>query len=331
MKYRLLFSLIMIAVLLAACTAPGMQGSPTLPVQTQTPEAQQAASQATQAAQQALAQELGLNVDAIKLEKIEDMEWPNGCLGLQAPDELCIEVITPGYLFTFSVNGTTYEVRTNLDGQVVRMANSLIDPVGGFQPAFAEKIRQDLAARLGIALELVQITSIEPMEWPDGCLGLSKPDEMCTMAIVPGYRLTLSAGGTTYAFRTDQSGSQVREETTRVPNLHDLGVTLTWNRSGGIAGFCDQLFVFPQGYALAASCKDANSQNRVMLSPEQKSTLQTWIQRFRSFTYEQKDPAVADAMTVSLAFTGEGQEDPSEAEKAAMLEFASQIYTSGTN
>jgi hypothetical protein len=319
MKLRLFSITLFFAVLMAACNGPS------LPVTSTPPAEEQAAPQATAAAQQALASFLGVSLDAVKLEKIEDAQWPNGCLGLQAADELCTEALVPGYRFSFTVNGQPYEVRTNLDGLMVRVANAQAEgeiPT----PAAVDKVRQDLASRLGLALDQIQVTSVEPMEWSDGCLGLGKPDESCLMAIVSGYRITLSANGTTYTFRTDDNGSQIREETAAVQPV-EQGVVINWNRSGGIAGFCDSLLVF-QGDALASSCRNNNTQNRVMLTPQQITTLQGWTSRLGSFTIEQKDPAsAADAMSVSLIFTGTGTESPSDADKTALLEFVEQLYT----
>lgn len=58
-------------------------------------------------------------------------------------------------------------------------------------------------------LELVSLTE---HEWPDGCLGLPEEDEMCTMALVPGYEVVLEAGEETRTFRTDMEGAVIRED-----------------------------------------------------------------------------------------------------------------------
>src|SRR5215207_9765356 len=48
---------------------------------------------------------LGVPVETIQLESVEQTEWPNGCLGLPEPDEVCTEVITPGWLLVFTADG----------------------------------------------------------------------------------------------------------------------------------------------------------------------------------------------------------------------------------
>jgi hypothetical protein len=53
------------------------------------------------------------------------------------------------------------------------------------------------------------VVSAEEVEWPDGCLGVAKPNQMCTQVIVPGYRVMLEVNGTQYEVRTDKEVKQV--------------------------------------------------------------------------------------------------------------------------
>jgi hypothetical protein len=59
-------------------------------------------------------------VENLQLESIEQMEWPNGCLGLPEQAEVCTEAITPGWLLVFNVNGQKYRFRIDQAGTVVR-------------------------------------------------------------------------------------------------------------------------------------------------------------------------------------------------------------------
>lgn len=61
----------------------------------------------------------------------------------------------------------------------------------------------DLVARLGT--DIIEIVSVEPVDWPDACLGLARPDEACAQVITPGLRVLLSAGGRQYEYHTDLS------------------------------------------------------------------------------------------------------------------------------
>lgn len=72
-----------------------------------------------------IAEQLQVLPDEIKLLEIESVEWPDGCLGLASPDEMCIQVITPGYRLLIEVNGKTHEVRTDQNGNTVRINREL--------------------------------------------------------------------------------------------------------------------------------------------------------------------------------------------------------------
>ncbi|HEX6385272.1 MAG TPA: hypothetical protein VF177_11430 [Anaerolineae bacterium] len=67
-----------------------------------------------------------------------------------------------------------------------------------------------LSEELGVDSQEIEVVSFEEREWPDGCLGLGGPDEICTQAIVPGWLVILRAEGQQYEVRTDATGSTVR-------------------------------------------------------------------------------------------------------------------------
>jgi hypothetical protein len=61
----------------------------------------------------------------------------------------------------------------------------------------------DLAARLGT--RAIEIVSVQPVDWPNACLGLARPDEACAQVITPGLRVILSAASRQYEYHTDLS------------------------------------------------------------------------------------------------------------------------------
>jgi hypothetical protein len=78
--------------------------------------------------------------------------------------------------------------------------------------AIALAVRQDLSRRLGLPIDRLTVSAAVGQTWPDGCLGLANPGEVCTQAIVPGWRVTLSDGNQSYIYRTDDTGRTVRSE-----------------------------------------------------------------------------------------------------------------------
>jgi hypothetical protein len=56
-------------------------------------------------------------------------------------------------------------------------------------------------------VDQIKLVSVEAVEWPDGCLGVYRPEVMCTQATVPGYRIVLEANGAEYVYHTNADGS----------------------------------------------------------------------------------------------------------------------------
>jgi hypothetical protein len=61
-------------------------------------------------------------------------------------------------------------------------------------------------------MDQIEVLSYEETEWPDACLGLSEPGEMCAQVVTPGYEVILESDGESYMVRTNLSGDRVRLE-----------------------------------------------------------------------------------------------------------------------
>ena len=65
---------------------------------------------------------------------------------------------------------------------------------------------------------------------------------------------------------------------------------------------------------------------RVTASKEELAQFDKWITTFGSVTMTVKDPAVADAMAVTMTLNGSGEGQPTKAEQQAMLDWAQALY-----
>lgn len=86
-----------------------------------TNQAPPAPPQAVLRAQRALSGRLHLPYDRVDIISFDPVEWPDSCLGMSSDDEMCAEVITPGWLVVLSAAGRRYEARTDASGEVVRL------------------------------------------------------------------------------------------------------------------------------------------------------------------------------------------------------------------
>lgn len=99
---------------------------------------------------------------------------------------------------------------------------------------------------------------------------------------------------------------------------------LTWQREGGIAGFCDGVTVFEDGGIRVTSCRE-QVVNIGRLSGVETDRVRTWVNTLAPFEHVQTDDAVADGMTVRLTFAGQGAQPATEADLQAMLDFAAAL------
>lgn len=67
-----------------------------------------------------LATELGVPSSSLLVEAATVAEWNDACLGVPHPEEMCAQVITPGYRIVLSTSTETYEFHTDETGKNVR-------------------------------------------------------------------------------------------------------------------------------------------------------------------------------------------------------------------
>lgn len=66
-----------------------------------------------------------------------------------------------------------------------------------------ELVVRDLALRLKLDRDQIQVLSIESVEWVDAGLGCPLPGMGYAQVVTPGYRVTLEAEGDAYLYHTD--------------------------------------------------------------------------------------------------------------------------------
>lgn len=68
-----------------------------------------------------MAEELGVSQGIVIIMTAYEMNWSDACLGLAGSDEMCAQVITPGYEVTAQAAGEERVYRTNSDGSQIRL------------------------------------------------------------------------------------------------------------------------------------------------------------------------------------------------------------------
>jgi hypothetical protein len=82
-------------------------------------------------------------------------------------------------------------------------------PVGD-PPAALLKAKWQVADRLGLDPQAIELLSFEREDWPDVCLGMGGVGEMCAQVITPGWRMRLALEGGEMEVRSDLAGDRIR-------------------------------------------------------------------------------------------------------------------------
>jgi hypothetical protein len=78
---------------------------------------------------------------------------------------------------------------------------SPIDP--GLQ-GLIDRIKEDLAGRLAIPADAIEVAELTEVEWSDSSLDCPQPDMSYLPVITPGYRIVLSANDQAYEYHSNR-------------------------------------------------------------------------------------------------------------------------------
>ena len=333
--YRLATCFVFFAWLLAACAAPAQPTVSPTSQPTQAPQPTRAAQPTLPpaappsdavppfipAVRKAAAAAFNASEGEVNIIKLEPVEWPNGCLGAAKPGEICAMVITPGYRVQVEIKGKTYILHCDSSGASVRIPQASPEPASENLPAVAAA-RAWLSDYLKVDASAITLLSLTEENWPDGCLGIHKQGIMCTMAIVPGYRVLLQALGATYEIRTNQSGKTValydpggaaspsKGPVNATPSAAPL---LSW-KSGGTPCLAVQVASTKAAYGPCGA------------SPQVVPFADA--ERGQQLAYFEKTYAPFSAQTAAgeVVFNGSGLLQASAAQQRALAEWAQLVY-----
>lgn len=355
-RFRFLSVFLLLVILLAACAsptpAPSAEPQPVLPSDpfesraTETPGLEGGSASgggfpaAAFAAQKALAEQLALPLEVVKITNVEPVDWPDSCLGAGGPEEACLQVITPGYRVTLTVDAAEYVYHTDAQGSSVRRGGKPTVSFGGEQAV-------PLLVWTSPACEVLTVNSdalffgscngeLRIPEYPTGEL-LSIARQWAETfasfeAETPAGKVVFSGIGANIATEAEQrmmaEWARLNFEAAQSGRTGAAwGLALAWHREGGIAGFCDDVTVYLNGMYFASSCKGDGLSYNGWLTASQLELVYAWVDTYAPIDDNQSDPAVADAMTVTLTLPGTGTTQADEATIQAIGEFAAGLQT----
>jgi len=130
----------------------------------------------------------------------------------------CVAIVLAGLLFSagelMSPSALAQGVLT--DAALISSQNVLVGQIAEatvqIPPSVATRLRQALSKRTKIPAAKLKIVEATPKTWANGCLGLAKADEICTQALVEGWRVVFSNGNQRWLYRADKQARVYRLE-----------------------------------------------------------------------------------------------------------------------
>lgn len=154
-----------------------------------------------------LAEELDVPVSEVTVLSVRAVEWPDSSIGCPQPGQAYLQVLTPGHKISLRARGQVY-VLHEAGGKpfICRRTKSVAELTPQRELAWADmaiQAREDLAARLGVAVDAVRLTDAKRRRFEDASLGC--PISGTTYAPVPvdGYVLVLREGTRRFTYHTD--------------------------------------------------------------------------------------------------------------------------------
>jgi hypothetical protein len=167
-----------------------------------------------------LAQRLGLAPEAIKLVSVEAVEWSDASLGCPQPGMMYAQVITPGFLVVLEAGGATYTYHTDMgrfavlcekeseastgSGTTVSGEAATPDPDSPYY-SLVMKAVEDLAGRLSIQGEEIELLEVKEVVWPDSSLGCPQPGMAYKQVPMDGLLIRLRVDGRIYEYHSGGS------------------------------------------------------------------------------------------------------------------------------
>jgi len=108
------------------------------------------------------------------------------------------------------------------------------------------------------------------------------------------------------------------------PTLEPGAVLLSYERTGGIAGFQDRLVIGADGEYYFDS--QGHPERIGTLSAERRTQLQSWLENWSAFTLTLEDnPGGPDNMKREVIWNGAGKTTPTQAEQREVLQWVSAL------
>jgi hypothetical protein len=273
---------------------------------------------------------------------VEQVEWPDACLGVQLRGQVCAEVLTPGYRVTLEVQGQQYVYHTDQAGSQALLAAEPGEPLENPPVAWQGKDDDGSCQVALIASQVVNYGACEGALAFGALAGEQRVRELDGFvarfapfdAETPAGSIQLAGQGLVTATPAQQRmlaewAQQVFQEARSGRTGAAWGLAIAYHIEGGLVGFCEDVYIHTTGEAYAVSCRNeqVGEIGRTRLVDSQLSELYRWLDGYQNFEMLSEGPYPPDALRVSLIFAGNGAAQVDQHEQAGMEALAMQVLT----
>lgn len=282
---------------------------------------------------------LGLPSDEVTVIEAAESIWPNACLGFPADGEICAEVLTPGYAVTLEVDALHYSFRTDETLEQIRLVAAPLPSIGTTLAIWKDTRSSFATATVGRSGFAIGLRGGPQMTLP--FVSAQREASMAELlarfapfqAVTEAGEIDFRGEGSEVAGFLEQRmvAEWIRGtyQSAWVDGRPDIPASvLTWERIGGIAGFCDIVAISAAGEVIVSDCRGDGVQPLAQswLDRRQLTELYGWMDKLESFASNQTDPATSDALTISITLKGEGLTKADPGVLAAIHRLASDLY-----
>jgi hypothetical protein len=104
--------------------------------------------------------------------------------------------------------GNVVSQRQNNSQTIIQVQRN--DTRSGLPVTVVNAVIKDVSRLENIPQTRLRIVNYSKETWRNGCLEVLKPGEMCTQALVPGYKVTVSDGSQQWIYHTNNNGRNLR-------------------------------------------------------------------------------------------------------------------------
>jgi hypothetical protein len=140
-----------------------------------------------------------------------------------------LQVITPGFRVRLQAQVQVYEYHTDqgrnavlCDGKSPASQAPLPVAVEPCLEGLVDQAKEDLAQRLSVEMEQIELLAVESVVWPDSSLGCPEPGMAYLQVLSDGVSILLAAEGRAYQYHSGGSrGPFLCEQPLQLPKLDD--------------------------------------------------------------------------------------------------------------